>query len=296
MQLSIVTVSWNVGELVCRLLDSIFQFTEGLEYEIIVVDNNSKDDTIKTLKENYAAWVDSGKLKIIANDFNAGFSKANNQGLKIAQGKYVLFMNPDMELIENSFKKLVDFMEQTPNAGVCTCRLLYGDKTVQPNVKNDPNLYSQILILLKLHHFLSWLPCLKKYLRKGFDYSQKQYVEQVMGAFIFTRKELMDKIHGWNEEYWLWWEDLELCKTVRELGSEIIYLPITEVIHYEGKSFAQTHGLSKQKRFNKGMLTYFKRHHSMLAYAILLLLQPVSWFLTVLTQLAGIKPRTQSKL
>ncbi len=296
MQLSIVTVSWNVGALVGRLLDSIFQFTEQIDYEVIVVDNNSKDDTVKILNENYAAWIESKKLKIIANNFNAGFSKANNQGLNIAAGKYILFMNPDMELLENSFKKLFDFMEQTPNTGICACRLLYGDKTIQPNVKSDPNLCSQIFILLKLHHFFSWLPCLKKYLRKDFDYSQKQYVEQVMGAFIFTRKEIMDKIHGWNEDYWLWWEDLELCRTVHDLGHEIIYLPITEVIHFEGKSFAQTHGLSKQKRFNKGLLTYFKKHHSELAYGILFVLQPISWLLTILTQLLKIKPRTQSKI
>jgi GT2 family glycosyltransferase len=295
MQLSIITVSWNVRELVSRLLDSIFQFTDELEYEVIVVDNDSKDDTVKFLTENYAAWIESKKLIVIDNKFNAGFSKANNQGLKIAQGKYVLFMNPDMELLENSFKKLFDFMEQTPNVGISTCRLLYGDKTVQPNVKSDPDLCSQILILLKLHHFLAWLPCLKKYLRKDFDYSQKQYVEQVMGAFIFTKKELMDNINGWNEDYWLWWEDLELCKTVREAGFEIVYLPITEVIHYEGKSFSQTHGLIKQKRFNSGMLTYFKKHHTKFAYILLLGLQPISSLLTILTQLAGIKPRTQSK-
>jgi len=296
MQLSIITVSWNVRELTSRLLDSIFQFTEELAYEVIVVDNNSKDDTVKFLQENYAAWIESKKLIVIANNFNAGFSKANNQGLKIAKGEYVLFMNPDMELLENSFSKLFDFMEQTPNAGICACRLLYGDKTIQPNVKNDPSLCGQILILLKLHHFFKWLPCLKKYLAKGFDYSQKQYVEQVMGAFIFTRKEIMNKINGWNENYWLWWEDLELCKTVREQGHEIVYLPITEIIHFEGKSFAQTRGLVKQKRFNRGMLTYFKKHHSKLAYIILFSLQPISWLLTILTQLFKIKPRSQSKI
>ena len=296
MQLSIVIVSWNVRELASRLLDSIFQFTEELEYEVIVIDNDSKDNTIKFLKENYSAWIESKKLILIDNDFNAGFSKANNQGLKIAKGKYILFMNPDMELLENSFKKLFDFMEQTPNAGICACRLLYGDKTIQPNVKNDPTLASQILILLKLHHFLSWLPCLKKYLRKDFNYSQKQYVKQVMGAFIFTKKELMSEINGWDEDYWLWWEDLELCRSVREHGSEIVYLPITEVIHYEGKSFAQTYGLNKQKRFNKGLLTYFRKHHSKFACALLSLLQPVSLTLALLAQIVKIRPRTQSKL
>ena len=295
MHLSIITVSWNVKDLLSRLLDSIFQFTENIEYEVIVVDNDSKDGTVAALR-HYQEWIDKGRLKIIANNFNAGFAKANNQGLAIAQGKYICFMNPDMELIENSFEKLVEFMDQTPNAGICTCRLIYGDKTIQPNVKSDPDFGSQMLVLLKLHHFLSWLPCLKKYLRKDFDYSKKQYIEQAMGALIFTRSELMAKIKGWDEEYWLWWEDIELCRRVRDEGQEIVYLPITEIIHYEGKSFAQTRGLSKQKRFNKGMLIYFRKHHSKLAYYILYCLQPVSLALTLLTQLFNIKPRTQSKI
>ncbi|NQT49354.1 glycosyltransferase family 2 protein [Candidatus Kuenenbacteria bacterium] len=296
MHLSIITVSWNVRDLLSRLLDSIFQYTDGIDYEVIVVDNESKDGTLKHLRDNYKNWIDKGKLKVIDNSFNAGFAKANNQGLKMAQGKYICFMNPDMEMVENSFLKLYQFMEKTPNVGISSCRLLYGDKTIQPTVKANPNFCSQLLILLKIHHFLSWLPCMKKYLRKDFDYTQKQYVDQVMGALIFTRHELMAQIKGWDEDYWLWWEDLEMCKRVKKLEHDIVYLPITEIIHYEGKSFAQTHGLVKQKRFNRGMLTYFKKNHSKSAYYTLLMLQPVSWLLTVLTQVFKIKPRTQSKL
>jgi len=179
MDLSVITVNWNVKELVSRLIDSIFQYTDGLNFEVIVVDNDSRDGSVDFLRQNHKDWIDNGKLKIIANNFNAGFAKANNQGLKIAQGKYLLFMNPDMELTENSFLKLKEFMDQTPNVGIATCRLLYGDKTVQANVKSNPRLCDQALVLLKLHHFLSWLPRLKRYLRKDFDYSQNQYVEQV---------------------------------------------------------------------------------------------------------------------
>ncbi|MBT5502707.1 glycosyltransferase family 2 protein [Candidatus Falkowbacteria bacterium] len=296
MHLSIITVSWNVRDLLSRLLDSIFQFTDDIEYEVIVVDNDSKDGTVESLHKYYKPWIKSGKLKIIDNKHNAGFGKANNQGLKMSQGKYVLFMNPDMELLENSFQKLHSFMKKTPNVGICTCRLLYGDKTTQPNIKINPDLCSQILILLKLHHFLGFLPCLKKYLQKDFDYTQKSYVKQIMGAFVFTRQEIMAKMEGWDEDYWIWWEDLQLCKDVQELGHDLVYLPITEVVHYEGKSFAQTFGLKKQKRFNKGMLTYFRKNHSMWSYVILLLLQPLSYILTFITQMFRIKPRPQSKI
>lgn len=294
MDLSIIIVSWNVSELLARLIDSILQFTEELQYEIIVIDNDSRDSTAKLLKEQYQQQITGKQIVIIANDFNAGFAKANNQGLKIARGKYVVFMNPDMELVENSFLKLKQLIEQMPDAGIATCRLLYAYKTVQPNVKGNPTFFSQLLILLKLHHFLRSLPSLKKYFQIDFDYSRKQYVEQVMGALIFMKKEIADKIGGWDENYWLWWEDIELCKNIKERGLEIVYLPITEIIHYEGKSFSQTSGWSKQKRFNRGMLTYFKKRRNYIAYYILLALQPVSYILTVLTKIFRVKPRSQS--
>ncbi len=296
MDLSIIIVSWNVRDLLSRLLDSIFQYTDGLNYEVIVIDNQSNDGTVNHLENNFTSWKKNHKLKLITNDYNAGFSKANNQGLAAAQGKYILFMNPDMEITENSFLKLKNFMDKTPNAGACTCRLVYGDKSIQPNIKSNPGLCDQLFVVLKIHHFFKWLPCLKKYLQKNFDYTKKQYVKQMMGAFIFTRHDLIAKTNGWDEDYWLWWEDLQLCKDLQKEKVDLIYLPITEVVHYEGQSFAQYIGLKKQKRFNKGLLTYFKKNKPGYQYWILYILQPVNIIFTLITQIFKIKPRTQSKI
>ena len=106
----------------------------------------------------------------------------------------------------------------------------------------------------------------------------------------------MDGIGGWDEKFWLWWEDVDLCKQVKELGHEVVYTPQTEVIHYEGKSFEQNRGIYKQKRFNRGMLTYFRKHHSKFNYFVLYILQPVSLFLTWLSLIFKVKPRSQSKI
>lgn len=296
MDLSVIIVNWNVKELLFRSLDSILRYSDNLQYEIIIVDNDSKDGSVKDITRQYHKWIQNGTLKIIANDFNAGFAKANNQGLKMAQGEFVLFMNPDMELLENSFGKLISFMREKENVAACTTRLLYADKTLQPNVKNFPALCDQIIVLLKLHHFLTFLPCLKKYLNKNFDYTQEGEIEQAMGAFIFARKSIIEAIGGWDENYWLWWEDMELCKTMAEKGYKILFTPMTEIIHYEGKSFAQIFGLAKQKRFNRGMLRYFRKHHGFVPYAVLRLFQPASWLLTTLTQSFKIKARPQSRI
>lgn len=296
MLLSIVIVNWNVRDQLARLLKSIWRFTTISDFEVIVIDNDSKDGSVQLIRDSFQTEIAAKKLILIDNQYNAGFAKANNQGLKIAQGEYVLFMNPDMEMLEDSFPKLIEFMEKRSDVGICTCRLLYNDKTVQPNVKNDPTFWSQFFILLKLHHFFYWLPTLRKYFAKSFEYDEEREIKQAMGAFIFTRKELMEKLGGWDESYWLWWEDLELCRQVRNAGYKIVFSPHAEVLHYEAQSFNQTHGVKKQKRFNRGLLTYFKKHGTKSEYIALYCLQPISLFLTILTQLFKFKPRTQSRV
>lgn len=293
MDLSIIIVNWNVRDLLKRNLTSIFEKTKNISFEVIVVDNNSGDGSKEMLKE-MASWCSS--LKLILNDFNAGFARANNQGAKAATGRYLLFMNPDMELVENSAEKLVKFLDENRNVGACTATLFYPDGKIQNNIKRDPTFWPQFFILLKLHHFLKWLPAVKNYLAKDFDYEKTQVIKQIMGAFVFIRRDLFEKIGGWDEDYWLWWEDVDLCKRIRKAGETIFYTPITKIIHYEGKSFAQKLSLEKQKRFNRGMLIYFRKHQSKLSYFGLLLLQPISLFLAYLSQILKVKPRPQGKI
>ena len=289
MDLSIIIVNWNVRDLLKRLLESIFNYTQGIEFEVIVVDNNSGDGSIEMVRENFP------QVKIIANQENLGFAKANNQGLKIALGKFVLFMNPDMELKENSFKKLADFMEQNPGIGISTCQLTYPDGKVQPIIKNNPTFCSQLLIILKLHHF--FMPeCLKKYLAKDFDYLKQSEVKQIMGAFVFARKEVMEKLKGWCEDYFAWWEDIDLCYSAQKADIKIFYIPITKVIHHEGKSFEQELSYKKQKRFNRGMMIYFRKYKPFWQYLVICALNPISLLLALISQILKIKPKSQSKI
>jgi hypothetical protein len=292
MDLSIIIVNWNVRELLYRCLQSVFLFTHGVEYEIIVVDNHSTDASSEMLRGIKFAH---SNVQVIFNQQNLGFAKANNQGLQNACGKYVLFMNPDMEFVENTPKILFDFMEKNYNVSACTCQLQYPSGERQPNIKRDPTFWSQSWILYKLHHI--YKPSfLKKYLAKDFDYTRAQEAEQVMGAFIFMHADVMKKIGGWSEDYFLWWEDIDLCTRLRRLNEKIMYLPQSRVIHYESKSFAQQSSLPKQKRFNRGLLTYFKKYHSRFVWFMLKLVTLDSIVLAWLSQLFRIKPKSQAKL
>ena len=121
MQLSIIIVNWNVKDLLQKNLESIFKYTQDLDFEVIVVDNHSKDYSIAMISSKFP------QVHIIANNQNLGFAKANNLGLELARGEYVLFMNPDMELTQNSFKTLYDYMENNKDVECCACTLKYPD-------------------------------------------------------------------------------------------------------------------------------------------------------------------------
>ncbi|OGY42410.1 MAG: hypothetical protein A2Y82_04685 [Candidatus Buchananbacteria bacterium RBG_13_36_9] len=289
MELSIIIVSWNVKHLLHKCLLSIYEKTQDLDFEVFVVDNASKDNSAAMVATEFP------QVNLIASNVNLGFAKANNLAFAQTRGKYVLFMNPDMELAENSFPQLIELMENDDKIALATCRLIYPDWSLQRNIKNNPGLCDQVLILLKLHHYLQ-PKCLKKYLAKDFDYNKEQEVKQIMGAFVFSRGEIIKEINGWDEDYFIWWEDLDLCKRIQDLGYKIAYTPKTKIIHYEAKSFEQQRSLEKQKRFNRGMALYFLKHKGVLSYIVVKLLSNIGLVLAWLTQILNIKPKTQAQI
>lgn len=288
MDLSIIIVNWNVKDLLRKNLQSIFKLTEGLEFEVIVVDNASKDGSVQMVMSEFS------QVNLIVSNQNLGFAKANNLGLEQASGKYVLFMNPDMELKENSFKILFDWLENNSAIDLATCQLIYPDGSRQNNIKNNPGLCDQLIILLKQHHFIQ-PKCVKQYLAKDFEYTKEQPVKQIMGAFVLVKNEVIQNLGGWDEDYFLWWEDLDLCKRAQAKGYQIWYTPQTKVIHYEAKSFEQQMSLVKQKRFNNGMALYFLKHKGLLSCLVVKLFSYLSLGLAWITQILRIKPKAQSK-
>jgi GT2 family glycosyltransferase len=289
MDLSIIIVSWNVKDLLRKCLQSIYNQTQSLDFEVFVVDNDSQDATALMVASEFP------QVDLIASNTNLGFAKGNNIALEQTKGKYIAFLNPDTELVQNSFKTMFDLMEKNERVSLATCQLVYPDQTLQKNIKNNPGFCDQALILLKLHHLIK-PKCLRRYLAKDFDYTKEQEVKQIMGAFIFSRAEIIKKLGGWDTDYFLWWEDLDLCKRIQDLGLKIIYTPTTKIIHHEAKSFVQQMSLIKQKRFSRGMMIYFRKHGSIFVYWCISILGIGSLFLAWLSQLFKIKPKTQSKI
>lgn len=288
MDISIITIPWRSKDDIVRFVESIRRQLKGFTYEIIMIDNSPDLETYEVVKQNFP------DILIVHNTDNPGYARGMNQGFALSKGRYVAYMNPDMEVVEDCFTPLIEQLENNPRIGLIAPQLQYGDRTIQPTVKNDPTLASQLPIIFKLHHHLK-TKSLKHYLAKGFDYNREQPVEQLMGAFLMGKRETIEVIGGWDNDYPLWWEDLQFCTDTRKAGFLVYYYPRTKVIHYEGKSAAQAMSLDKQRRFNRGVCTYFKKNKPYWQYLVVRTLTPISLFLAWMVQMLKIKPRTESK-
>ena len=169
------------------------------------------------------------------------------------------------------------------------CRLIGIDKRIQPSVRSFPSFTSQMMIFLKLHHLFRYVRPLKKYFLYDFDYNKEQEVDQVMGAFFAIRRKVLEKIGLLDENFYIWFEEVDFCRRVKKTGWDIIYNPSIKILHYGAQSFHQLLSLPKQKIYNASAIYYFKKHFSPSRYRILLFLKPLSLFLAFLTQLFRVK-------
>ena len=286
LDLSIIIVSWNVKDLLNKCIKSIYTQTKKISFEVFVIDNKSTDGTVEMLTKEFVDKNDIySNLNIVFNNHNAGFAKANNQGITQATGRFILLLNPDTELIEpGTLEKCIKFMKENQKCGVLGCKLLNSDKSLQPSTRRFPTFLSQALIMLKFYNLWPSLPPVKRYYALDFNPKQTSSVDQVMGAFLLTRKSIIDQIGMLDEKFWIWFEEVDFCKRVKKLKYLNIYFPEAKIIHHHGQSFKKVLSYKKQKQLNKSILYYFKKYHSFFAYLGLLLLAPVSLFLALVVQ------------
>ncbi len=282
LDLSIVIVNWNVIDLLQNCLQSILEHTKNLSFEVIVVDNNSPDQEVLTemMREKFP------QVKYIPNNKNLGFAKANNQAIILAQGQFILLMNPDTELRANSLLRVVNYLKEHEEIGICGCKILNTDHTIQPSVRSFPTLISQVIIMLKLHHLMTNLPALRCYYMKDFDYNLPQEVDQVRGAFFMMRKQMIERVGVLDDKFWIWFEEVDYCKRAKSVAWRVFYLPTAEVFHHWGQSFQKQERLKKQFWFNNSLLRYFWKHQPIYSFLVLLLVYPISLIITLVLQLA----------
>ncbi len=256
--LRIVIVSWNVEKHLERCLRSLAAACEGLEWEAVVVDNASRDWSVKVADQSRSndAYL---RFRIIANADNRGFAKACNQGIAGFDSRYVLLLNPDTECPPGSLMDLVKAADSHPRAGIIGPKLTNTDGSLQHSVRRFPTVLDQSGILLKLHHIFPRL--FRNYffpLTKG---EYKGVVDQVMGACFLIRRSLIKDIGGLDERYFIWFEEVDYCKQAIQRGWEVVYEPSVYVIHHGGTSFAQVMSTTRQRMFNESLVKYFAKWH-----------------------------------
>lgn len=218
---SIVIVTFNNAKTIKNCLDSIINFTSG--FEIIIVDNNSTDDTCKIVREF------ENKVQLIKVEGNLGFAKACNIGVNVTTGEYIIFLNPDTRILQkDSLDKLKRSLVENSRYGLIGPKLIYPDGSEQARVRNLPTVGKafQEYLLQKKGTYNFYQPNCETLCE----------VESIIGACIIIKKEIFEKAGGFNEKYFMYFEDLELCRKVRSMGLKVGFLPEITIEHAEGKS------------------------------------------------------------
>jgi len=245
MDISVIIVSWRVRELLRKCLQSIdTELTaSGLAGEVIVVDNNSGDGSVEMMRTDFP------NTKVIANDFNAGFAGANNQGTALASGNFLLILNPDTELQPGSLRALLDCHQRHPEAGAIGPKLLNPDRTLQPSVRRLPSSAVILATIFKLQKIKPRAKIFQNYQATDFDYTREQKAEQIMGACMLIPRELIKDNQVFDPRYFVWFDEVDLCRELWLKDRPVYYTPSALVVHHGGQSFVQQGTLIKQWNF-----------------------------------------------
>lgn len=254
MKLSIIIVTWNTANTTLKCTQSIKKYLSGFKYEIIVVDNASDDDTVAKLKKE-------GGIVVIENKNNLGFGRANNIGAKIAKGEYLLFLNSDMELIDNKIVDMFNYLNSYPEIGLIGPKFLNIDGSDQGSVWPPQSLSNAFK-----EFWLGQQKAYSKYVPQG---DQPVEVFSVSGGALMIKASLFNKIGCWDKRYFMYYEDLELCRQVSKLKLKIFYYPLCRVIHRHGASGKSLADASNQWR---RLIPGSKIYHGLLKHYLLFLI------------------------
>lgn len=234
IDLSIIIVSWNVSAFLADCLQSLLRPTP-LTLEIIVVDNASKDDSVAMVRERFPGVV------LIANSENVGFAAGNNQGIAVARGRFVFFLNPDTVVVDSALETLVDVLNRDSDVGMVGPQITFPDGTVQRDCARSQYSLTTALFCtgLRFHQLPvvgSWFG---QRLMFPYDFTKRQDVSAVTGAAVMVRKEVLDRIGGFDDCFLFCGEDIDLCRRTWQAGWKLRYVPEATIIHFSGQSSKQ---------------------------------------------------------
>jgi hypothetical protein len=285
-KVSVIIVSWNVCDLLRDCLESIYTNAGGLSLDILVVDSDSHDGTLAMLEQSFP------QVTVLAQAENVGFTKGNNIGLRIAQGDYLILLNPDTKIIGDALNTLITYMDAHSKVGIVGPHTLNEDGTTQSTRRRFPTLLTGIFESTWLQA-IAPKTILRRYYMSDTSDSAALDVDWVQGSAMLVRRAVYEQIGGLDEGYVMYSEELDWCKRAKLAGWSVAYIGSASIIHYGGKSSEQVIA-SSHIWFQRSKLRYFRKYHGWFAAQflrlVLLLNYVVQLIIEAFKRLLGRKP------
>jgi GT2 family glycosyltransferase len=272
IDVSIVIVNYNSFHLLDECLNSIYKFCKGTVNEIIVVDNASDEGKIETVTDKYP------DVTVIKNEINIGFAAANNKALLIVKGKYTLILNNDTRFNEDSVKLVFDFSEASSQKLFAGIQLLNSDGSKQESVVMFPSVWNGFTENFFLYKLFPKSEIFNKYYQNNYNYSKPVDADVIKGAFMFCPTNELKKLEGFDERFFFYSEETDLCKRFKENGGRIIFYPLTSIIHYGGTA-ADSNLWFKFKNQTIGKIQYYQKHFDGIEYLTAIVIHWIGLFL-----------------
>jgi N-acetylglucosaminyl-diphospho-decaprenol L-rhamnosyltransferase len=253
VDLSIIIVNWNVRDLLQQCLHSILADSQTCSLEVIVVDNASTDGSVEMVRTEFPG------VRVIVNSDNQGFPFANNQGIAIAQGRYVFLLNPDTEVVGDALATMVAFADAHLDVGVVGPQLLNPDGSVQPSRRRLPTLATAFCESTWLQPYAP-RRLLEHYYAHDRPDDEIQDVDWVDGASLMARGDAIKQVGLMDEGFFMYSEELDWCRRFREAGWRVVYLPMACIVHHRGKSSEQALP-ARHIHFQTSKVRYFRKYH-----------------------------------
>ena len=289
MKLSVVIVSYNVSHYLLQCLDSLQRALRGIDGEVIVVDNHSRDNSVALVHQAHP------EVKVIENLHNLGFSKANNIALRQAKGEYALLLNPDTIVADNTIRDCIAFLDLHPDAGAAGVMMLNADGTVAPESRRGvPTPLTSFYKLSGLCRMFPRSPRFGRYYLGHLPWQTPQQIDIVSGAFCMLRRSVLDKVGLLDEDYFMYGEDIDLSYRILKQGATNWYLPYP-ILHYKGES-TQKSSFRYVHVFYQAMLIFFRKHFSHLGLLVTLPIKTAIWFKALVALVAMLTNRMRRSL
>lgn len=254
MQLSIIIINYNTQSLTEKCLNSVFSNMKGVDYEVVLVDNASTEIDPTVFEEKFP------QIKLIQNKENVGFAKGNNIGIQHAKGDYILLLNSDAFLKDDSTLLGIDYLKKNKNVGVVTGKLLYPDGKLQHNCQSFPSVFKNLIEQFRIHKFFSKKQ--KSNFLSGFygDYTQIMNPDWVWGAYFLFQKSNLQLLKNEQlaDDFFMYMEDMQWCLEFKKAGLKTVYLPSIEIIHEMGGSKGNKNTMLSEN-FNRFLTMYYSK-------------------------------------